>query len=96
MIGSASLTPALARDLAGRAHLTVISVELIPYIGKGDTSDEFLICQPEFRCCCQPWTRKVSEGVEVDVVESSSKRPGQTNGDDSGEEVLDRGWARLG
>ena len=79
-----------------RARLTVVSVELIPYIGKGDSSDEFLICQPEFRCRCQPWTRKVSEGVEIEVVENSGKCPGQTNGGDSGEEVLDREWGRLG
>jgi hypothetical protein len=42
--------------------------------------------KPEFRCCCQPWTRKVSQGMVVDVVESRIKRPGQANGDDGDED----------
>ena len=89
-IESASLTLALTRDLVGQVHLTVVSVELIPYIRKGNSSDEFLICQPEFRCCRQPWTRKASEGMEVDVVKCSGKRPDQYNADGSGENVLGR------
>ena len=76
MIGSASATPAPTRDLAGQARRTVLGVELVPYVREGDSSDKFLICQPELRCCRQLWTRKVSQGMVVDVVESSRKRPG--------------------
>lgn len=70
-------------------------MELIPYIGKGDSSDKFLICQPEFRCCRQPWSRKVSEGVEVDIVKGSGNRPGQANSDNGEEDLLDRYWCKL-
>lgn len=77
--------------------VAILSVELVPYVREGHPSDEFLICQPEFRCRRQPWTRKVSQGMAVEIVESGEKCPGQANGDDGDEDVLEeRGELRHG
>jgi len=58
-----------------RRRRTILSVEIVPYVRKGDSPDKFLIEQPVFRSRRQPWTREVRERMEVDVIKGRTERP---------------------
>jgi hypothetical protein len=58
------------RHLENRAERTIPSVKLVPYVGEGNSPDEFLIKQPVLRYPSQPWAWEARQRMEVGVVES--------------------------
>ena len=69
---------------------TILSVEFVPYVREGDSSDEFLIKQPVFRRRGQLRAGEVRERMEEDVIDGRADRPGQEGDGDSKKDTRGR------